>query len=132
MAFSLRKFGFNVRREKTRDGSLLFSLETPFCWVTGEKYAVFIEQVDDKFHIFDDGLSLFEILVAGVDMSTRFKTYSLRKVVAEWDVNFSNTGIFESYSPMNEAEETVSNYLRAMHSVDDWIWRQINRRRRNT
>lgn len=129
MTLSLEALGFGLRHVETRDNSRVFSLESPFRLLTESPFDVFVEHVGDKFHIFDDGLTLHEILVAGVDMSSRYKWESLRKIVGNWGVSFSRTGVFESYSSINRIEETTSNYLRAMISVDDWIAEQaLNRK----
>lgn len=129
MTLSLETLGFELRRAPTRDNSIVFTLETPFCWVTESPYDVFVEQINDKFHVFDDGLSMHEILVAGVDMESRYKWDSLRRIVSGWNVNFNHTGGFESFSSMDKARETISNYLRAMNSVDEWILDQVLNRK---
>lgn len=129
MTLSLEELGFGLRRIETRDGSLVFALDTPFMFITNASIDVFVEQIGDKFHIFDDGMTLHEVLTSGVDMSSRYKWDSLRKIVGEWDVNFSHSGTFERYSSADKARETTADFLRAMFSIDDWIFEQVVHRK---
>ncbi len=125
MTLSLETLGFGLHPEATRDNSPLFAIESPFRLLNESPFDVFVEQTGDKLHIFDDGLTMHEIVAAGVDMSNRHKWDSLRKLAGRRNVSLSHSGVFESYAPMESAEVAVSNYLRTMFSIDDWIAEQV-------
>ncbi len=80
-----------------------------------------MEENGDNFHIFDDGLTMHEIVSRGVDMGSRHKWAALRKIANLRNVNLSRSGVFEVYTTVDRAQEAVSNYLRTMFSVDDWL-----------
>lgn len=121
MTLSLDTLGFSLYPEKTWDGSKILALEVPFTLLNGAPFDVFVEQISDKIHVFDDGLTMHEIVACGVDMRSRFKWEALRRIVGRWDVNLSHGGVFETYAPLENAEGAIGNYLRAMFCVDDWL-----------
>lgn len=121
MTFSLEKLGFNLYPEEARDGSELFALASPFRMLNGAPFDVFVEKVGNSFHIFDDGLTMHEIVSCGIDMSNRFRWSAIRKIANLRNVNLSRSGVFEVYTSFDKAESAVANYLRTMFAIDDWL-----------
>ena len=121
MSISIEDLGFGLYPEETRDGSRLFSLESPFRLFNGAPFDVFVERNGDSFHIFDDGLTMHEIVSCGVDMSNHFRWAALRKIAEMRNVSLSRSGVFEVYTSFEKAETAVANYLRVMFAVDDWL-----------
>lgn len=121
MSIAIENLGFGLFPEETRDGSELFALESPFRMLNGAPFDVFVEKIGNSFHIFDDGLTMHEIVSCGIDMSNHFKWSALRKIANARNVNLSHSGVFEVYTSFENAETAVANYLRVMFSIDDWL-----------
>lgn len=121
MSLSIERLGFGLSPEQTRDGFTLFSFDSPFRMLNGAPFDAFVEQIGDSFHIFDDGLTMHEIVSCGIDMSSPHKWAALRRMVSVRNVSLSHSGVFELYTKMDNVERAVSNYLRAMFSVDEWL-----------
>lgn len=121
MTLSFEKLGFGLYPEETRDGSELFALASPFRMLNGAPFDVFVEKVGNLFHIFDDGLTMHEIVSCGIDMSNHYRWSALRKIASSRNVNLSRSGVFEAYTSFEKAEIAVENYLRVMFSIDDWL-----------
>lgn len=121
MSISIENFGFGLYREETRDGSELFSLESPFRMLNGAPFDAFVEKVGESFHIFDDGLTMHEIVSCGIDMTSHYRWAALRKIAGMRNVNLSRAGVFEIYTSFDKAETAVANYLRTMFAIDDWL-----------
>lgn len=132
MSLTLENLGFSLFPEETRDGSTLFSFESPFRMLNGAPFDVFAERIGEIFHIFDDGLTMHEIVSSGVDMSGHYKWAALRRIASSRNVNLSRSGVFEIYARFDRVEEAVANYLRVMFAIDDWVKEQTSRIREET
>lgn len=93
MSISIENLGFGLYSEETRDGSELFALGSPFRMLNGAPFDVFVEKVGTSFHIFDDGLTMHEIVSCGIDMSSHHKWAALRKIASMRNVNLSRSGV---------------------------------------
>ena len=118
---ALKKLGFSLAIEPTVDGTEVFSLNTPFKFVTGEPFTVFVEIYGKSIHLFDDGFSLHEVLKSHVNMHYARNWDGIRRVVGIYGVALTPDGVFEHYAPMEKQDEAVSNFIRAMIALDDWL-----------
>lgn len=121
MSISIENLGFGLYPEETRDDSELFALSSPFRMLNGSPFDVFVEKVGTSFHIFDDGLTMHEIVSCGINMSSHHRWAALRKIASMRNVNLSRSGVFEVYTSFTNAETAVANYLRTMFAIDDWL-----------
>lgn len=120
---TLDTLGFALAPEPTRSGSKLYCVETPFRFFNDAPFDVFIERTGWQIYVFDDGLTMHEIIIAGVDMADADNWSRLRAIVDEYHVSLSPTGVFEIFSA--DPEAAVGNFLRALIAVDDWLRKRL-------
>lgn len=117
--FNLSTFGFDMYKVDTRDGSVVFEVDTPFLLADEYSLSIFVEQVGNHIHIFDEGCTLFDLRGFGIRLDDR-KMKSLTSLLGRYELGLDGTSI-EAFSPISQAPVLFSRYIAAMMGIDDWI-----------
>lgn len=116
----LESLGFDSYPVETRDGTEVFCLKTPFLLVGEFEYDIFVEENGGRFHIFDEGMTLHSLMVAGVDI-TDSRVVSVRRLLNKHQVVFTDCGSFEKFGPAGDSPRMIADYLTAMQDLNQWV-----------
>lgn len=116
----LESLGFDFYPVETRDGTEVFCLKTPFLLAGEFEYDIFVEENGERFHIFDEGLTLHSLMAAGADI-TDSRVASIRKLLDKHQVAFTNLGSFEKFGLASESPRIIADYLAAMQDLNQWV-----------
>lgn len=117
---TLESLGFGLSPVETRDGSEVWQIETPFRLANEFPFDIFVEQIGNVFHVFDDGLTRHDLRALGIDLSDGERVESLRRVIQKYGVAFNKDFSFEAFGDIEHAGEILSKYLSAMVQLDFW------------
>lgn len=117
--FTLSTFGFDMYKVPTRDGSIVYEIDTPFLLADEYKLNIFVEQFGNNIHIFDEGSTVFDLRGFGIQLDDgRMK--SLSNLLRNYDLSLDGTSI-ESLAPLDQGHVLFSRYIAAMMSIDTWL-----------
>lgn len=117
--FNLSTFGFDMFRAPTRDGSIVYEIDTPFLLADEFKLYIFVEKIGNKIHIFDEGCTLFDLRGLGIEFDdSRFNSFN--RLLKSWNLGLDGTSI-EAFETIERAPILFSRYIAAMMSVDTWL-----------
>ena len=117
--FNLSTFGFDMYKVPTRDGSIVYEIDTPFLLADEYTLNIFVEQLGNNIHIFDEGCTVFDLRGFGIQLDDgRMK--SLSNLLRGYGLAFDGTSI-ESLAPVDKGHVLFSRYIAAMMSIDTWL-----------
>ncbi len=117
--FNLSTFGFDMYKVPTRDGSIVYEIDTPFLLADEYTLNIFVEQLGNNIHIFDEGCTVFDLRGFGIQLDDgRMK--SLSNLLRGYGLALDGTSI-ESLAPIDKGHVLFSRYIAAMMSIDSWL-----------
>lgn len=123
MTYSLDSLGFALFPVKTRDGSRICRLETPFLLAEAFPFDIFVEETPLGFHVFDEGLTYHNLLSLGLNVGEGKRLKSIRSVVGKAsDVRFSDQCMLEALGPVEAAPRLVAGYIASLIRLDQWVF----------
>ena len=112
--FCLNDLGFGMRPVPTRDGSVVYQLETPFRICRDAPLEAYVQTFDEEVRFFDEGHTLHTLLALGVSFEEEAAWDRLQDVFRGTDVVLHPSGLIEMIAPRKRAEETCARYLLAL------------------
>ena len=129
MTYSLESLGFALSPVQTRDGTAVCRLETPLTLAGAFPLELFVEETPEGCHVFDEGLTYFNLLALGLDDDSGRLAASIRAVVEkEAGVTFSDQGELEASGPLEEAPRLVARCLASLTRLDQWVLSVLDQR----
>ena len=128
-ALNLETFGFDLIPVETRDGSKVFSLNTPFVVLEDEKLDIFVEEVGSSLHFFDEGSLTFSLSGRGFSLSSlegNSPWTRLKKHLSTYDGIIFDKGMIEYWGDIEDGSSSLTRYLSSLLSVEKWARDQLN------
>ena len=118
---SLEHLGFGLYPVETRDGSNIAQLVTGFKLFDEFPFDIYIEEVGNQIHVWDEGLTYPNLLAISPDLVKASRINVIDDVVGMYGVAFEECGSFEIYGAKDKASDVVCDYLSAMINLDRWV-----------
>ncbi len=129
MACSFESLGYSLSPVQTRDGTAVCRLETPFTLAGAFPLELFVEETPEGCHVFDEGLTYFNLLALGLDDGNGWLAAAVRAVVEkESGVTFSDQGVLEASGPLEEAPRLVTRCIASLIRLDQWVLSVLDQR----
>lgn len=124
--FDLGSFGFDFYPVKTRDGSKVFAIDTPFLLADEHRFTIFTEQVGNYVRLFDEGSTVFDLRSFGVNFDERGSLYSsLDRHLNTWGIELTDSLSIEGFAPINQASALFAKYIAGLMSIDNWLRKNL-------
>lgn len=112
--------GFQAVPVKGTRGEELARVETPFTFHDGHPIGMYVETIDNQFHLFDDGEVLFVLSTMGFDLSDRRRLKGIRTAIKDFGVALTDEGTLEAWSKTNATALGFARFCSALLAVRDW------------